>query len=224
MADRATRYAMLVASLPALPPHYAAKYSPISRIQLEKRLLMLDEDDSAQLAQVTALVDWAQQPQDGRDEAIAHGAGKALEALDNPLLHEVVRWRLELRSLVAALRRRQAGRPAPAPRERWCIGRWCDHMVRHWSEPGLRMERVFPLVSEAARLLKAGDHMALERLLLGAEWEQLRLAGVGHYFDFEAVALYVLRWDILERWSHYDSERARARFDELVEQGLENVA
>ena len=39
---------------------------------------------------------------------------------------------------------------------------------------------------------------------------------VGHHFDFEAVALYVLRWDLLRRRATQDPSAARKRFDELM--------
>lgn len=41
-----------------------------------------------------------------------------------------------------------------------------------------------------------------------------------HDFDFEAVALYVVRWDLLERWTRYDAEAAAARFSTLVADAL----
>jgi hypothetical protein len=45
----------------------------------------------------------------------------------------------------------------------------------------------------------------------------------GHYLDFEAVVIYVLRWDMIARWTTYDGEEAARRFDELVEQAMAGV-
>jgi hypothetical protein len=42
----------------------------------------------------------------------------------------------------------------------------------------------------------------------------------GHWFDFEAVVIYVLRWDLIARWIGQDGAAALRRFDGLVENGL----
>jgi hypothetical protein len=71
--------------------------------------------------------------------------------------------------------------------------------------------------------LDKSDAPGLERILLEAAWRHAdRLVGA-HDFDFEAVALYVLRWDLLDRWTRYDAEAAAARFGALIADAL-NVA
>jgi hypothetical protein len=68
-----------------------------------------------------------------------------------------------------------------------------------------------------------GDPLGLERLLLGAVWTHLERIGAGHEFDFEAVVVYVTRWDLVARWTHYDADAALTRFDALLETALEGV-
>ena len=53
-----------------------------------------------------------------------------------------------------------------------------------------------------------------------AAWDHLEQVSDGHYLDFEAVVIYVLRWDMIARWTTYDGEEAVRRFDELVEQAM----
>jgi hypothetical protein len=68
-----------------------------------------------------------------------------------------------------------------------------------------------------------GAAVDLERLLLGAVWSHLERLSDGHYLDFEAVVIYVLRWDMIARWTTYDGDEAVRRFDELVEQAMAGV-
>jgi hypothetical protein len=80
-----------------------------------------------------------------------------------------------------------------------------------------------PWRPEASRLPGRGATVDLERLLLGAVWSRLEHLSDGHYLDFEAVVIYVLRWDMIARWTTYDGEEAARRFDELVEQAMAGV-
>jgi hypothetical protein len=46
------------------------------------------------------------------------------------------------------------------------------------------------------------------------------LAG-SHHFDFEAVVLYVLRWNLVDRLARHDPVAATERFKTLLVRGLE---
>ena len=72
----------------------------------------------------------------------------------------------------------------------------------------------------AREKLERGDTAGLERIALEAAWRQAARMQEGHQFDFEAVALYVIRWNILDRWTRYDAEAAAARFSDLVDAAL----
>lgn len=216
----ADRYLMLITSLPAHGELFAAKQTPLSRIRLDRRLRLLEPADAEDLAKLAQLTDWHRQ--DGGDEAILARARQMLPTIGNAFALDLATWRLELRTLVAALRRRQAGGRPPSGRA-WGLGRWVPHIARYWGEPHLRLERVYPWLPEAKRLLERGDALGLERLLLGAVWAHLARIAEGHYFDFEAVVIYVARWDLVARWTGYDGDAALARFDELVEASLAPV-
>jgi hypothetical protein len=97
------------------------------------------------------------------------------------------------------------------------------HISRHWGETHLRLERVYPWLPEAKRLLDDSDPLGLERLLLGVVWTHLERIGAEHYFDFEALVVYVARWDLVARWTRYDADAAMARFDALLDTGLEGI-
>jgi len=219
--DGRNRYAMLVCSLPALPTNlFGERQTPISRLQLDRRLALLDSGDAGLLAAVEGVLHWDRLPLALSDRQAVMSFHATLAELPPGLVREVVTWRLEERTLLAALRRRHLGHPAPAPGEDWGCGRWLERIQRFWQEPAFGLERLFPWLAEAASLLAEGDTPGLERLLLGHTWERLGRLGAGHHFDFAAVLVYVLKWDIIRRWSSYNGELALRRFMELSDAGL----
>ena len=213
------RYAMLLASLPYHGPLFGAKQTPLSRIRLNQRLALLDPIEAQCLQDARRLIEWAQQEPGMTDTQAIARAHRLIDGIASPFVRDLVTWRLELRTLVAALRRRHRGERAPRGRH-WGFGRWVGRIGQHWSEPSFGLERAFPWLPEAARLLERGPAVALERLLLGVVWDHLERVSDGHYLDFEAVVVYVLRWDMIARWTTYDGDAAVRRFDELVEQAM----
>lgn len=219
MSD-AYKYTTLISSLPHQPALFTEKQTVISRIRLESRLTMLDDDDTRTLRLVEQTLAWLHQEFELPDDEVVRRARRTLDQLPEGVIHDIALWRLELRTVVAALRRRKAGLPAPGPREVWGHGRWVDHIRRHWSEPDFRLSGVFPWLGEANRLLAADDTIGLQRLLLTEVWQHLGRVGDEHEFDLVAAVVYVLRWSVVERWTRYDAEQAVVRFDELVAEGL----
>ena len=217
-------YVMLISSLPNPEPIFLAKQTPLSRLKLDQRLRVLTPDDAAVLHQVEDALRWDHLPiKLSEDEVIGRGRA-ALAQIDNDVLTRIIRDRLEIRTCVAALRRRQRGETAPSAGTRWGIGRWVNHIARYWTEPTFRLDGVFPWLREADRLLKDGDSMALERLLLQEAWQKLVRQAGEHQFDFEAVVIYVLKWNIVDRWTKYNAEVAARRFQDLTEAGLGRFA
>jgi len=214
----------LLTSLPYPGELFKAKQTPLSRLKLDGRLRMLSEEDAALLGEVEGLVHWINQPMERTDAAFVARAGRLIPSMEDAPLKEVVQFRLEVRTAIAALRRRKRGEGPPRPDETWGYGRWVGHIQRYWGEPAFRLEGVFPWLPEASQLLNTGDSLGLERLLLGMAWEHLGRAAEQHYFDLEAVVLYVQRWDIIDRWTTYSGEAAVQRFHALVDKGLGEFA
>ncbi|MEN8131309.1 MAG: DUF2764 family protein [Pseudomonadota bacterium] len=216
----ADKYTTLMTSLPHHGRLFAAKQTPLSRIRLETRLQMLDTEDRALLREIEKLLHWWNHSIGKSDAEIAALSRQLMSTLRDELLRDIVSWRLELRTLVAALRRRALGQNAPGGLRDWGFGRWLDQIQHYWSEPGFRLEGVFPWVLEADRFLNDRDTLGLERLLLGLVWNKLGRASEGHYFDFTAVVIYVLRWNIIARWTRNEGRKAVMRFQTLVNSGL----
>jgi hypothetical protein len=213
-------YVMLISSLPRPEALFLSKRPPLSRLKLEQRLRMLVPEDLAVIRLGEQVLDWALLSAGDSDEQIVAHARATIEKIDNETVRLMIRDRLEIRTCVAALRRRYRGQPAPPADSRWGFGRWVRHIARNWSEPGFRLDRVFPWLVEADRLLRSGETMKLQRLVLEQVWKAVNRYGAAHEFDFEAVCVYVLKWSIVDRWVRADAEAAVARFEKLVQEGL----
>lgn len=217
-------YTMLLSSLPSPEALFVAKQPPLSRLKLDQRLRVLEPKDVETLGLVEDALQWDRLAITFTEEDVLARVKKALARIDNEILNKVILDRLEIRTCVAALRRRQRGEGSPAAGTPWGFGRWIKHIEHNWTEATFRLDLVFPWLREADNLMKQGETVALERLLLTEAWKKLtRLAGQ-HEFDFEAVVIYVLKWNIVDRWSRYNSEAAKKRFEQLTEASLGEYA
>ena len=217
-------YEMLMSSLPYHGELFGARQTPLSRFQLDKRLSWLNSDDAATLTSIEDVLQWRRQLLDQTDAEYLRQAAEVLAALDNPLLADVVRSRLEIRTLIAALRMRNFAQPAPMQGEQFGYGRWVEVIRQHWTEPDFGMARIYPWLLEADAKLRQRDALGLEKLVMRHLWAELSRFGFGHYFDFEAVAIYVLRWDLIDRWTHYNEVDATANILQLADDGLGDFA
>ena len=213
---RPDRYYTLMASLPTLPPLFSERRPPISRYGLEDRLRMLEPDDARELRALGRLMLWSRLPLEITDREVVEMAEAVAKEIRSPVLREVAQWRIELRTVVAAIRRRAAGEPPPSPGEVWGWGRYTRALERNWSKTDFGLSGALPWIPEFNERIEAMDSLGFEKSLLHLVWTHLTRRAEGHYFDFDAVALYAQRWDIIHRWSMYDATDAAKRFDELM--------
>lgn len=213
-------YTMLMASLPHHSSLFAAKRTPINRVKLESRLKVLRPEHRQNLDLVVNALFWFALPLGMKEGEIIARGREAMDRIENETLREVILNRLEIRTCVAALRRRHSGQTSPPAGRDWGYGRWLNHIARNWSEPSFRLDGVFPWLREADRLMRDNDTLGLERLLLETVWRNLGRYAAEHEFDFEAVVIYILRWTVVARWTLYNSEAASRRFAGLVETAL----
>jgi len=212
------RYLTLLTSLPAHGPLFRVHHPPLSWLRLRQRLGWLEADDAEDLERLLALVSWHRQRFEVEDGELILAAERSVAEFRSDFARDFAVWRLELRTLVAALRRRHAGGSPPRAR-RWGFGRWVPLIARNWNDPHFRLERVHPWLPDARRMLDQGDPRGLERLLLTTVWSHLDRLEDDHRFDFAAVVIYVMRWQIVARLIREDSQLALQRFDALLDAG-----
>lgn len=217
------QYIALVTSLPDLGKLFTRKSVPISEFRLNQRMSMLEAEHTGLLQELVEITAWAGVAKYDQDLEVIRRANQVVNDLkDYPDLQHLVGTRMETRTLIAALRRRRDGQETAGDVASWGYGRWCGRIKANWSDPAFGLGHFMPWISDAHRFLQAGDHIGMERLTLTQVFRQLDHFGALHEFDFEAVAIYVLRWVIVERWSRYNEDDARDRLATLVEAALGN--
>ena len=210
---------MLLSSLPALPYFTRAKALPISAERLRSRLGMLAQDDAETLNRAWEFVRWRRGASAIADAELVAAYERLDDSPRGRLIEECVQSRLEIVTVVAALRRRRDGEIA-APTAPWGIGPLVVTISHRWSRPDFGLEHRMPWLPRARTLLEQGEYLALEKLLLTIAWEQLESIDQRYTYTLQNVVAYLLKWDILERWLSMNPTRAAARFDALLEQVL----
>lgn len=214
-------YIALMCSLPGSERLFVAKQPPISRLRLDRRLHALTPDDARILAVIEHALSWRAYDMDVTDAAAIARCKVALDEIPHATLRTVFLDRMDMRTAVAALRSRKQGKGAPTGS--FGTGRWSRHIPANWGDPTFRLETAMPWLKEAQQLINAEDPLGLERLLLTQSHTQLKRHAARHSFDFEAVAIYVLIWNIFDRWAQSSAQDAAKRFERLAAQAMADV-
>jgi hypothetical protein len=209
----------------SLPSHknllFDQEQIPLSRIQLNKRLALLDKKDTNDLLKIERLLHWSH-INNNIDQEFVNQTIESIDSLNNQFIKNIIIWRLELRIILAALRMRSQGQKNPPNKKISGFDYWYFIMSKYWHEADFGLGKQLPWLVEANSLLLAKKSYQLEKLLFGVVWDHYRQQSLGHYFDFEAVIIYVLRWDIIYRWTHNNNDLAVKRFNDLVDKELQH--
>lgn len=217
------KYTMLMVSLPKHKDNlFEEEQVPVSRIQLNKRLSLLETKDAEDLLKIEELLHWSHMKNDV-DQMFVKKSVQSIESIDNKFIKEIVIWRLELRVILAALRLRQQGLKKAPDKKILGFDYWQSDIANHWHQADFGLAKRLPWLAEAEKLLRNNKSLALEKLLFGVVWKHYRAQGFGHYFNFEAVIIYVLRWDIIYQWSSNDPTLAVQHFNNLLNIGLQEI-
>ena len=214
-------YHMLISSLPALPPRFDVERLPISLERLQGRLRMLEPEDAEEIERLLAVLRWVNQFEEPSDVTVVQRHDALMRDITNPLVRDILAHMMDVRMIAVALRCRHRGLSLPTVG----LGQWFEHIRRNFNQPDFKLGQVFPWLPEAERLLAQGDLLNFYRQYgLGATWTYLKKLSEDYYFSFEAVVLYIARWDIIRRWQQLHAERGRAIFETLVTEALGEYA
>ena len=209
-------YYTLLASLPPLPRFDQTDRMPITRERLEQRRSMLTPDDVELYERTAEFLAWQRQTATRTDEEMVANFKKMEESIAQSTLQSIFDFPIDQRTIMAALRRRFRGLPAPAAGEPWGVGRYVNHIERNWDHPDFKLSAVYPWISQARAHLEAGETLTLERLLKNTLWDHADRSVPAYEFGFSAVLVYIIKWDILDLWLSYNTEDAKVRFEELI--------
>ncbi len=209
-------YLTLLASLPPLPRFDQTERLPITRERLAQRLRMLTPEDARLYDRAAAFFAWQRQTATRTDEEMIASYKEMEEIKSHPALQDFFEFPVDQRTIMAALRRRHRGMPAPSPGEPWGVGGLVGHIERNWDDPYFKLDAVHAWIPQARSHLEAGETLALERLLKNMLWDRTDRSAEPYDFGFRAVLVYIAKWDILNQWLSYNVEAAKTHFEELV--------
>lgn len=212
----------LINSLPHLSDPFRVPRPPISTVQLRKRFNMLLPEDRKLMDSLWQSMLWSSIPLATADEFLSDYFRRILAEVTEPQLHQWLCWRMDVRTILAALRRRHLGLDAPLRTPRWTSSDLMGLITVNWGQPAFGLSGRFPWLPEAQQLLESGASLALEKLVLECVWRYFDRCQPDNAYGFSAVFLYVSRWDICLRWSRYDHDLAAQRFDQLVADSLQS--
>jgi Protein of unknown function (DUF2764) len=212
-------YYDLIASLPQIPHFTRAERLPITRLRLIQRLKLLKPAHAKQIQQAHSLVRWRPERLLGSTDASIVRTFKELMVTElESSLRDYVEFRMEQQTLIAAMRRKQAGLNLPESSAAWGVGPRVHFIRKNWEVPNFGLTYVTPWFSQACELFESGDALGLERLLMDVAWRRLTQYAERNMFGFDAVFSYVFKWDILQSWLACDPLRGKTRFTESINQ------
>lgn len=209
----------LIASLPHLPAHFDVERVPISWPGLEQRLKPLEEQDSIVLQRLIDFLAWDRQPLDRTDGDVVHAYEHLMRTIRNPILKQIVNHRIDVRTIVGALRRARSGSDPPVG-----VGGLVPVIRQHWNKPGFNLIPRYPWIDDFTIHMESGNAIAAERVLFDVTWKTWCQMASHYTFSIEAVLLYLARWSIVDRWTSCDAEVGRDRFEKLVQETIGEYA
>ncbi|MFC4993376.1 DUF2764 family protein [Rubritalea tangerina] len=221
MMRPSARYYTLVASLPHLPRIGQVKERiPINKTQMKKRFRMLSDEDREVVTVAWRFIAWEHQKAKVQDGAIIKEYESLLEEHPHPALRRTMEFRMNLRTILAGFRRRQAGaKDAPVGAEGFG-GKWGRHICKYWHDEDFKLGSVYPWVREMQRYLAEGDSLKLEALVINTIWDDLDRMCQDVAFSLEHVIAFIFKWDMLDRWLDYSIPAAQRNFESLTDKLL----
>jgi len=221
----ARSYYMLVSSLPQLPARFDVGRLPISWPTLRNRLRMLEQGDGRITRQVGLYFLWDRQPLDRTDEEVIERYHELMRNMTNHLVRHLVRSRTEMRLIISCIRRRATGLGPPD---------WIDrvaspdsslgHVRKHWLDPNFNLGVRYRWVEAFRNALEAGDMREAQRAVFNERWDDWTRIAEKQTFAFEAIIAYLVRWEIIDRWTSQNVDAGKARFNQLIEETLGEYA
>lgn len=217
---RSTTYYTLIGSLPALPRHFEeAERVPISRLKLEERLKMLEPHDARVIEDMGDFLAWERQPLERTDEDVLRHYDQFMLTVDNRFARDLIRHAMTIRTIIAGLRCRRLGLGPPLG-----IAPVAARIARHWNHPDFHLGTQLPWIGEVDAQLNGDSPFDLERKKLDIIWRHAKWLADQYHFTFEAVVMYLIRWEVVYRWTRRDAAVGQEKFARLVTEAMGEYA
>lgn len=214
------RYVTLLSSLPAHGALFSEKKTPLSRIALNQRLKQLQPEHLKILKGIEETFNWDKLPLSLADDLFITANKKLKQKLSHDI-QILLDDKINLRTVVGALRYRHYHSNGTGKAEvlngNWTNSRLKSCIENHWSEPTFKLEGIYTWLPEASDLIKQEKILALEALILKNAWKLISSHQDCQPFSFKSVIIYVLKWNIIDRWTRYDSYTAIQRYQHIIQ-------
>lgn len=211
------KYYTLMSSLPHLPRLEQAKILPISWLQLQKRISMLEEDDATLVDQVQKLFAWYYHPSGTRNHEIVQLYKELMQSTaPHPHIQQIITDILNQRTIVTAFRMKYANMHFTQNEEVWGIQKDRATIERHWDQDDFKLGYTYPWVNEVKNLFAQNDPYGLTKLLMELIYQKAEELKVKDPFALEAFMAYLIQWANLQKWLSYEAKKATQRFDNLI--------
>jgi hypothetical protein len=212
-------YFTLISSLPHMPQHFDVDRAPITRPRLMQRLKMVEPSDARDLHAMTDFLSWDRQVIEKADQEVVADYERLKSEIQHPIVLELLEHRVNIRTIVGALRRRRRDEGPPIG-----VGELVAPIRRNWKEPQFGLHCRFPWIERFSELMKSGQALEADRILQECSWTKRSRMADDYTFSFEAVLLYLARWSIIDRWTTRDSDAGLQRFEQIIEETLGEYA
>ncbi|WP_058534975.1 DUF2764 family protein [Legionella saoudiensis] len=204
----------VASSLPRLGSSFKIASPPISRFQLEKRLKLLPEKHITQIFAIELLVwrSWFMPQQSVAETRILY---QQIIKNQSSFIINLIDWYFDLRSVFAAIRMRNEKKEAPENPHYYWISNWEHRLMQKWHDADFGLKSVYPWLPKVQVDMEKNNTAAIEEFLLAHIWKHLSIIEAGHYFDFEALTIYLLRWNIISYWSSFNKSQTLERIEKL---------
>ena len=217
---RSTAYYTLIGSLPALPRYFEeAERVPISRLKLDERLKMLVPHDAEVIDEMADFLVWERQPLERTDAEVVRHYDQFMDTVDSRFARDLIRRAITIRAIIVGLRCRRLQRDLPAG-----LANIVPQIARHWNRPDFQLGSQFPWITEVEAQLNGDVPFDLERKKLEIAWRYAKRLAEQYHFTFEAVVLYLIRWEMVYRWTRRSTEAGQEKFEQLVSETMGEYA
>jgi hypothetical protein len=153
------------------------------------------------------------------DSDVAGRYQRLVAQISNPTLRDLIEWRLDMRTIIAALRRRLSGMGPPSG-----VGQWVEKIRRHYQHPTFQLQGRYPWIGRFDQLLRDGRALEAQRLIFEVNYREFDQWNPPDMFSFEALLVYLAKWEIIDRWTSLDEAAGRDRFDTILKETLGEYA
>lgn len=215
-------YYSLMTSLPRYAISYKTSERHLSRIQLEKRFRLLEENTKRYLDEVEWLL-WQSWFMPGLTLNELQSRSARILSESPELIKELLFSFLNLRTVLTAFSVRQAEPESKAGSIALLRGTMREQILKNWQKEDFGLGNLYPKMKAILQFAQVNQASLAEESILNLLWQLLDKFENGHYFDLMAVIIYLLRWNIVDYWSSFDVNQALAKINEMIKTLLKEV-